>query len=92
MAEEERPIRPAGQGVMRAFAGRDPATGAYFGEPLSQLEEFLVNQVDPFLWLLSAPVCICVALRLECARAGAQCCGIGALLRRWSEPRVRVGV
>jgi hypothetical protein len=54
---------------MRAFAGRDPATGAYFGEPLSQLEEFLVNQVDPFLWLLSAPVCICVALRLECARS-----------------------
>jgi len=42
---DERPIRPAGQAVLRAFAGRHAATGADPGEPLSQLEEFLINEV-----------------------------------------------
>jgi hypothetical protein len=42
---DERPIRPAGQAVLWAFAGRHAATGADPGEPLSQLEEFLINEV-----------------------------------------------
>ena len=43
---DERPIRPAGQATLWAFAGLDPLTGEYFEEGADETEEFLRTRVS----------------------------------------------
>jgi len=43
---EDRPIRPAGAGTLRAFAGLDPTTGLALADGTSDYEDMVLNQVS----------------------------------------------
>ena len=83
---DERPIRPAAQATLWAFAGRDPRTGAEVGEPDDEIDAFLQTQAactpQQLLTTLGAGLvccpCVCTDTALSCGAAtGAAGCAAG---------------
>ena len=67
MTDDDRPIRPAGQALLRAFAGRHPGTGQAPGEmtsELDELDEFLLTQVC----MLAVPIFDGGSPNLDCVQ------------------------